>query len=158
MEMHDARSPDERRLEARVKVTQAFKRVSGVAKGAGVKRHGLFNDARYRGLYKGLGNQAVLRRKGLKEKDNLFDHAGALELSAHEFQMNLAADVIAKDRTEDEQRAIETNQRVGEHVRGTIEKSGGTMPEDLPLEEPIKAVAKRLKGHKKLGRPSGSST
>jgi DNA-damage-inducible protein D len=142
---------DEKRIQLRAKVASSVRRVSGVAKDAGVQRQGLFHDARYRGLYGGLGTRDVKRRKKLAEKDNPFDRFGALELSAHEFQMNLAADVIAKEGIRTEEHAIRRNRGIGEHVRETIKKSGGTMPEDLPLEEPIQTVKKRLRSQKKLG-------
>ena len=83
MELLEAQeSPDQRRVAARERVTQSFRRVSGVAKDAGVQRQALFHDARYQGLYDGRGTREVKRLKGLGEKDNLFDFAGALELSA----------------------------------------------------------------------------
>jgi DNA-damage-inducible protein D len=155
MELLEAQeSPDQRRVAARERVTQSFRRVSGVAKDAGVQRQALFHDARYQGLYNGRGTREVKRLKGLGEKDNLFDFAGALELSAHEFQMNLAANVLAKDAVKGEQHAIVTNRKVGEHVRTTIKNSGGTLPEALKLEEPIKNVKKRLATPKALKRPT----
>jgi DNA-damage-inducible protein D len=150
-------SPDRRRVAARERVTQSFRRVSGVAKDVGVQRHALFHDARYQGLYGGRGTREVKRLKGLGETDNLFDFAGALELSAHEFQMNLAANVLAKENVKGEQRAIATNRKVGEHVRSTIKNSGGTLPETLKLEEPIKNVKKRLGIPKTLPKPTSST-
>jgi DNA-damage-inducible protein D len=77
-----------------------------------------------------------------------------LELSMHDFQMNLAADVIDKSATKGEQAAIRKNLEVAQHVRRTVEKSGGTMPEHLPLEPPIKEVKKRVANQKKLSGPS----
>lgn len=71
--------------------------------------------------------------------------------------MNLAADVIAKEGIKTEERAIQRNRGVGDQVRDTIKRSGGTMPEDLPLEEPIQTVKKRVRSHKKLG-PSDPRT
>jgi DNA-damage-inducible protein D len=150
-------SPDHRRLAARERVTQSFRRVSGVAKKAGVQRQGIFHDARYQGLYGGRGTKEVKRLKGLGDKDNLFDFAGALELSAHEFQMNLAADVLAKESVNSEVRALATNRKVGEHVRTTIRNSGGTLPEQLSLEEPIKDVRKRVAAPKRLPKPTSST-
>ena len=35
--------------------------------------------------------------KGMKPNDNPFDHMGALELSANDFQMNLATETIQKE-------------------------------------------------------------
>ena len=71
----------EKRLELREKVSRSVRRVSGVAKDAGVKRHALFHDARYRGLYGGLGGRDVKRRKGLTDKENPFDHFGFLHMN-----------------------------------------------------------------------------
>ncbi len=150
-ELEDERSDDEKRLELREKVTQSVKVVSAVAQGAGVRSQmqGVFHDQRFRGLY-GMSLKDLKGFKGLGEKDQLLDRAGLLELSMHDFQMNLAADVINKSSTKGEQAAIRTNLEVAQHVRRTVEKSGGTMPERLPLEPPIKEVKKRVANQKKL--------
>lgn len=96
--------------------------------------------------------------KGLKGSDQLFDRAGPLELSANDFQMNLAANVIKKEQIRGEDRAISRNREVAKHVRGTIAASGGTLPENLPLEEPIRNVEKRIKGKQRQIGPSDPST
>jgi DNA-damage-inducible protein D len=157
MEIHDETSTDARRLEERDKVTESFKRVSGVAKDAGVVRQALFHDARHRGLYGGLSSRDVCARKGIGDKENLFERAGEYELSIHRFQMNLAAEVIAKERIKGELPTINKNRQVAEHVRETVKRSRGTMPEDLPIAEPIKAVKKRLENQKRIA-PSDPST
>lgn len=150
MELEEGRSEDLKRLELRQKVTQSHKRVSSAAKGAGVRSHmqGVFHDARFRGLYE-KSTAALKRSKGLKDKDNLFDRAGPLELSANDFQMNLAADVIERDQVRGEQKAIDTNLAVARRVRKAISDSGATLPEHLPLAEPISEVRKRLSGKAK---------
>jgi DNA-damage-inducible protein D len=145
MELEDEKSDDQKRLELREKVTQSHKRVSSAAKGAGVRNHmqGVFHDARLRGLYN-KPTSDVKRSKGLTEKDNLFDRAGPLELSANDFQMNLAADVIEREGVRGEQKAINTNLAVAKKVRQAMVDSGATLPENLPLEEPIADLRKRL--------------
>lgn len=154
-ELEDERSDDEKRLELREKVTQSVKVVSAVAQAAGVRSQmqGVFHDQRYRGLY-GMSQKDVKGLKGLGLKDQLLDRAGLLELSMHDFQMNLAADVIGKSTTKGEQAAIQTNLEVAKRVRRTVEKSGGTLPEHLQLEPPIKEVKKRVAHQKKLSGPS----
>ena len=148
-EIVDALAEDEKRLELREKVTGSMKRVSGVAHSAGVASHrqGIFHEQRYRGLYNAPSAQ-VKTAKGLSPSENLFDRAGPLELSAHDFQMNLAADIISKERVQGEQAAFNKNLEVAQHVRRTIESSGGTLPERLPLAEHIKEVRKRITGRK----------
>ena len=89
--------------------------------------------------------QAVKRRKKLGDKELLFDRAGALELSANDFQMNLAADVIKRENIRNEQEAIGKNREVGSRVRKVMRDANVPMPEDLPLEPLIKEIAKRVK-------------
>ena len=88
--------------------------------------------------------------KGLAEKESLMDHAGPMELSMNDFQMNLAADVITREGIAQEARAIERNRQLASRVRNVVEESGGTLPENLPIERPIKEIEARLK---KLPKP-----
>lgn len=151
MEQEDALTQDEKRLHLRDKVTTAFRTVSGVAKEAGVPnaKQALFHDARYQGLY-GMPRRDVMARKGLKREDNPFDYAGPLELSANEFQMNMAADVIKKEGIRGEYRVIDRNKKIAQDVRKVMRDSGATMPENLPVAEPIKEVERRVKAARKL--------
>ena len=131
---------DLRRLELRGRVTEAVKKVSAIAQAAGVRNSSqpFFHDARYRGLYNAPLKE-VKRKKGLLDKENLMDRAGPMELSMNDFQMNLAADVIAREKiSKNEPRAIARNRQVAERVRAVVAESGGTPPENLPAEPPIK--------------------
>lgn len=143
MEQTEQRNADQQRLDMREKVTESFKRVSGVAQDAGVVKQGLFHDARYRGLY-GMPLKDVKRTRGIGDKENVLDRAGALELSANDFQMNLAAEVIKTRGIQGEAAAIAVNLKVGEQVRNTMKKEGSTLPEKLPVEPPISQVRKRI--------------
>lgn len=98
IERYDALSEDEKRIELRDKVTKSFNMVSKIANDAGVRNQmqAIFHNARYLGLYN-MSSQDMKAKKGLRAKDNFFDRAGPLELSANEFQMNLAANVIQKE-------------------------------------------------------------
>jgi DNA-damage-inducible protein D len=142
----DEREPlDRQRLEIREKVSAAHKRVSNVAQDAGVSRFGLFHNARYQGLY-GADKRVVDRMKGLGDGENLFDRAGSLELSAHEFQMQVAATKIVNEGINGEQPCIDANLAVAKSVRNTIIDQSGVKLEDVPLEaEPIASVRKRLR-------------
>lgn len=142
---------DERRLELRGRVTESFKRVSKVAQEAGVRNSSqpFFHDARYRGLY-GAPLKDVRAKKGLGDRENLMDRAGPLELSANDFQMNLAAQVINREDIKNEQQAIKRNLEVADRVRHVIKESGSPLPEDLPVEAPIKEIEARVKSKRKL--------
>jgi DNA-damage-inducible protein D len=159
MEIEDAQAADEKRLEEREKVTVAFKLVSRAAKKAGVSNphQPIFHDARYRGIYDAPSAAAVRNNKGIPKEANPFDYFGALELSMHEFQMNLAADVIAREGIRNEGRAIQRNLDVGKDVRNTVLKSGGTPPEEIKIAEPISEVKKRLKPPRKA-KTKGAET
>jgi DNA-damage-inducible protein D len=154
----DEQSDVKKRLELREKVTQSHKRVSQVAKRAGVssRLQGVFHDQRYRGLY-GMSLKDVKAMKGLGDKDQLMDRAGPLELSANDFQMNLAADVIDRENIKGEQPVIRKNLELAQKVRATMIESGATLPEKLPLEPPISAVRRKIAGQKKMGGPKGVS-
>lgn len=148
-ELIESLAQDEKRLKLREKVSDSMKRVSGVAQAAGVpnQRQGRFHEQRYRGLYN-ASSVTVKVSKGLSPSDNLFDRAGPLELSAHDFQMNLAADIISKEHINGEQAAVDKNLQVAQRVRLTIKQSGGTLPEDLRLQEHIKEVRQRVTGRR----------
>jgi DNA-damage-inducible protein D len=156
MELEDQTAADEKRLELRGKVSKSFRKVSGIAKAAGVRNtmQAIFHDARYVGLYE-LQAAEVKRRKGLKDKDNLFDFAGPLELSANDFQMNLASDVLTRENVKGEAKAIEVNRTVAGRVRKAMKDSGATMPENLPIGEPIKNVKKRVASMKRKPKQIG---
>jgi DNA-damage-inducible protein D len=132
---------DERRLELRGRVTESFKRVSKVAQEAGVRNQSqpFFHDARYRGLY-GAPLKQIRAKKNLGDKENLMDRAGPLELSANDFQMELAAQVIVREGVRGEQATILKNEDVARRVREVIAQSGSALPEDLPIEPPIKEI------------------
>jgi len=143
MELNDAKSDVERRLEMRNKVKAANKELSSVAKGTGVINFGAFYDAGYRGLY----NMPLSQLKEKKQigKDDLLDRAGHAELAAFYFKSTQTEQKISRENIQGEKAAIDTHREVGEKVRQTIKSIGGTMPEDLPAEEPIRQLEKEQK-------------
>jgi DNA-damage-inducible protein D len=62
-------------LELRKQTSQEFKALSGAAREAGVQNRmfGIFHDAGYKGLYGGLGADAIKARKGVPEKKQFMD-------------------------------------------------------------------------------------
>ena len=84
-ELTDQAAADIERLELRKQTAEEFKALSGAAQDAGVqsKMFGVFHDAGYKGLYGGLGRDAIKQRKAIPEKDNLLDRMNATELAAN---------------------------------------------------------------------------
>jgi len=153
-ELVQQETADQKRLSVRDRVSSAFKRVSAVAEDHGVSRFPIFHGARFQGLY-GKSRKEVDQAKGLADGELLFDRAGALELSAHEFQMNLAATKIVNEGINGEERCIGANLEVAKEVRKTILAQSGVKLEDVPLErEHIASVRKRL-GPKAKQLPRG---
>lgn len=143
-ELADNESADHKRVTLRDRVSSAFKRVSAVAEDRGVTRFGIFHNARFQGLYR-KSKKEVDRDKGLADGEHLFDRAGALELSAHEFQMQLAATKILNEGISGEQPCVDANLAVAKEVRNTIFAQSGVKLEDVPLErEHIASVRKRI--------------
>ncbi|MCL2297113.1 MAG: DNA damage-inducible protein D [Proteobacteria bacterium] len=146
-ELSDQAAADQERLELRRQTSEEFKALSGAAQDAGVQSRmfGVFHDAGYKGLYGGLGRDAIKQRKAIPDKDNLLDRMNATELAANQFRMTQTRDKLERDRIQGQAQAIQTHEQVGREVRQAIERIGGTLPENIPPAEHIKEVEKRLK-------------
>ena len=146
-ELSDQAVADLERLELRKQTAEEFKALSGAAQDAGVqsKMFGVFHDAGYKGLYGGLGRDAIKQRKTIPDKDNLLDRMNATELAANQFRMTQTRDKLARDGICHQTQAIQTHEQVGKEVRAAIQRIGGTLPENIPAAEHIKEVEKRLK-------------
>lgn len=145
-ELSDQAAADFERLELRKQVSEEFKALSGAARSAGVQSRmfGIFHDAGYKGLYGGLGAEAIKIRKRIPEKEQLMDRMDATELAANQFRMTQTRDKLARQKVHTGEQAIDTHHRVGREVRAAIVRIGGTLPENLPPAEPIAQVKKRL--------------
>ncbi|MBI3771019.1 MAG: DNA damage-inducible protein D [Deltaproteobacteria bacterium] len=146
---------DEKRVELRQRVRIANRALNSAAKQAGVRRFAFFHDAGYQGLY-GMGLTAIQHKKGLGQREDLLDRAGRAELAANEFRVTQAEEKLVRERVRGEYAAIATHLRVGQEVRNTIRKIGGTMPEQLPIEPAIRTIEARLR--KKFLAVSASSS
>jgi len=146
-ELSDALAADIERLELRREAAEEFKALSGAARAAGVENRmfGVFHDAGYKGLYGGLGAEAIKATKGIPAKDALMDRMNATELAANQFRMTQARDKLMRENVRDQARAIRTHESVGKEVRDAIKRIGGALPEAIPPAEHIKTVEKRVK-------------
>ena len=146
-ELSDQQAADLERLELRRQTSEEFKALSGAARQAGVQSRmfGIFHDAGYKGLYGGLGAEAIKARKRIPEKEQLMDRMDTTELAANQFRMTQTRDKLARQQIHDQEQAIDTHKQVGREVREAIKRIGGTLPENLPPAEHIKQVEKRIK-------------
>jgi DNA-damage-inducible protein D len=151
MEQRAALEAQEQRLELRERVSESVKSVNSAAKKAGVQRYDVFHAEGYRGMYGGLGLVEIKERKGIPQKQELFDRAGRSELAANAFRFTQTEELLVRERIEGEGSAVDAHRHVGREVRGTIDRLGGTMPEDLPAEESIRPlIQKRRRARRKI--------
>ena len=106
----------------------------------------------YMGLYGGLTAQDIHARKRLKGGQQILDHMGSTELAANLFRATQTEEKLRRDKVMGKEQAGRTHHEVGAKVRQTIRELGGTMPENLPAAESIKAVeSKKRKALKRKG-------
>ena len=109
-EISDQMAADLERLETREQTSVEFKALSGAARDAGVqdKMFGVFHDAGYKGLYGGLGVDAIKARKGIPPKENLMDRMDTTELIANQFRMSQTREKLKRENIRNQRDAMET--------------------------------------------------
>ncbi|MBU4056029.1 MAG: DNA damage-inducible protein D, partial [Proteobacteria bacterium] len=131
--------------------------LADTAKGAGVIEpmdYAIFQNHGYMGLYGGLKQEDIHRRKGLKKSQKILDHMGSTELAANLFRATQAEEKLRRDEVKGKYEANRTHREVGAKVRQTIRELGGTMPEELPVVESIKKIETKKSKH--LGKAEAS--
>lgn len=149
IEHYDDLSEDQKRLAIRQEMISHNKSLAEAAQMSGVidsKDYAIFQNKGYQGLYGGLGRKEIHARKGLKKSQNILDHMGSTELAANLFRATQTDEKLRRDNIVDKNRAYQTHYTVGKEVRETIERLGGTMPEDLPTpDKSIKQIEREQK-------------
>lgn len=117
-------------------------------------------DQGYRGLYGGLRQKDIHRKKGLKTHETILDHMGSEELAANLFRATQTEARIKRENVFGQGEANKTHHEVGRKVRKTIVELGGVMPERLSTPDGIKKAESRMKKNvtKKLAKKSPLKT
>ena len=152
-ELADEHIEDERRVMLRNEIRRHNVQLAEAAKDAGVIEpidYAIFQNHGYMGLYGGLKQEDIHRRKGLKKSQKILDHMGSTELAANLFRATQAEDKLRRDEVRGKEAANRTHREVGAKVRQTIRELGGTMPEALPVSESIKKIETQQR--KQLGK------
>lgn len=145
-EYQELSSEEEKRLFLRAEMLKHNSQLASAAKDAGVidsKDYAIFQNYGYKGLYGGLNAKDIHTRKGLKKSQKILDHMGSTELAANLFRATQTEEKLRRENIKGKQEANMTHYEVGAKVRQTIKELGGTMPEDLPTAESIKAVERK---------------
>ena len=142
------KSDEEKRLFLREQMKEHNRYLASAAKEAGVIRpldYAIFQDHGYKGLYGGLSQGDIHKRKGLKKGQKILDHMGSTELAANLFRATQTEDKLRRENIRGKDKANQAHLEVGKKVRQTIKELGGTMPENLPAAENIKKIANKNK-------------
>jgi len=141
-------SEEERRLFLRNELKKHNYNLAEAAKKAGVIEHidyAIFQNHGYMGLYGGLDAKKINAVKGLKKSQHILDHMGSTELAANLFRATQTEEKLKRDNIKGKNNANKTHLEVGKKVRQTIKELGGTMPENLPVEDSIKKIETKEK-------------
>jgi len=144
---------DQKRLVFRAMLATFNTRLAEAAQLAGViepRDFSTFYDSGYMGLYGGLRENDIHRRKDLEPQQKISDHMGSEELGANIFRATQTDAKLRRDQVNSKGQANLTHYRVGQEIRETIIRLGGTLPENLPtpaesIQELERKEAQRLK-------------
>ena len=140
-------SEDQKRLAVRSELINHNKSLAEAARVAGVISpidYAVFQNRGYQGLYGGLGAKEIHTRKGLKKSQKILDHMGSTELAANLFRATQTDEKLRRENIKGKENANQTHYDVGAEVRDTIQRLGGTMPEELPTpDESIQQLEKK---------------
>jgi DNA-damage-inducible protein D len=128
----------------RDKLKEHNKALASAAKTSGVTNFPNFNGAGLKGLYGGMNQAQIVRRKRLPANAKHLDHAGHEELAAHYFKATQAEARLRREGEVGQRAAEKIHKEVGAAVRDLIKKQGNVLPEDLPAEDHIDDVRKRI--------------
>jgi DNA-damage-inducible protein D len=146
-------SENQKRLYLRNELADHNTKLATAAQNSGVvtsSDFAIFQDHGYMGLYGGLRARDIHQRKALKRSQHILDHMGSTELAANLFRATQTEEKIRRENIQGKEAANQTHYDVGQEVRATIKRLGGTMPEDLPtpdqsIQQIEQAELKRLK-------------
>lgn len=147
---------DNKRLVIRGDIKQWNQMLAESAHNAGViteEEFATFQNAGYMGLYGGETVRDIHERKGLRAGEKILDYMNSQELIANLFRISLADEKLKKENVSDAESATILHNQVGQEVRETIKRVGGTLPEDQPtpqksIDQITKEQLKKLKSQK----------
>lgn len=143
---YESLSEDEKRLYQRSRIRKGNYTLNITAKKLGVKNFDKFHNAGYKGLYNGETADDIAKRKELRYREDILDNMGSDELAANLFRISLANQKLNNEKINGEKNSCDAHFEVGKAVRDTIDKVGGTLPENLPTpDKSIKDLSKNDK-------------
>jgi len=149
----DTLSENQKRLYLRNQVVAENKRLASAAMAAGVhtgQDFGKFQNRGYQGLYGGRGVDEIKDYKALPAKANILDHMGSTELAANLFRITQTEEKLRSKNIVGKERACDAHYEVGVRVRQTMRELSGILPEDLPVAEDVKKIARQERKQQRM--------
>ncbi|MCK9573676.1 MAG: DNA damage-inducible protein D [Candidatus Omnitrophica bacterium] len=150
-EVLEKRLADWERVQAREKLSASEKQLSGVIFERGVDSQG-FARIRTRGdaaLFGGYGTKEMKQRLGIPEKRPLADFLPSVTIKAKDLATEITNFNVKKDTTLQGEIPISLEHvKNNQNMRDMLGKSG-IYPENLPAEEDIKKVERKIKSEDK---------
>jgi len=149
----DQLSENQKRLYLRNQVVAENRKLASAAMSAGVvtsKDFGKFQNRGYQGLYGGRGAEEIKDYKSLPRKANILDHMGSTELAANLFRITQTEEKLRSKNIVGKERACDAHYEVGLKVRQTMRELSGIMPEDLPVAEDVKKIARQERKQQRM--------
>ena len=144
---------DEKRLYRRNQARKGNYNLNKTAVNSGVKDLARFHNAGYKGLYNGETANDIFKRKKLRYREDSLDNMGSEELADNIFRIAQTDAKLKRDSVDNEYTANSIHYEVGQEVRNSIKRLGGTMPEDLPTpNKSLKELAKENKENKRIDK------
>ena len=134
-EYFNSLSENKKRLITRGQTIDKNKTLYKAAKNSGVQNYGKFTNYGYKELYGGEDAKQIAKRKGLTSNDEILDYMGSEELVDNLFRIVQTEAKLKKEKINNEHDANMTHHEVGNAIRETIKRLGGTLPENLPTPE-----------------------
>jgi DNA-damage-inducible protein D len=134
------------RLEAREKLVATETELSQIIFERGIDNKG-FANIRSRGdwaLFGGYNTSAMKRKLGIKQNRPLADFLPTITVTAKQLATEITNFNVRKNDVHGESKITAEHIKNNEDVRGLLGKSG-IKPEDLPAEEDIKKLERRVK-------------
>lgn len=136
----------QRRLSLREELSKRNLQLAGAAQRAGIRKpsdYAIFQNHGYRGLYGGLDVKAIREVRDLGADENILDHMDSAELAANLFRVTQTTESLIKDNVHDIVQANSIHFAVGLKMRKSLEITGNTLPENMPVVEDISLAVKK---------------
>lgn len=131
------------RVLIREEIKDGNKSLSSVAEHSGIEDYAKFQNAGYLGMYNMYNFQLAKKRQ--IETKKLFDTMGRTELAANLFRITQTEERIKSQNIVGQNNLENAHYTIGRAVRNLIIKNAGVKPEQLPQENALPDVKKRIK-------------